>query len=199
MDQKDINLKSKPQEDNQKSTDSTPTSSESKEIEKLKKEDERQQKRLEKSYAKPRLGERIWLIFSPIVVLALILYYAYIGFLTYQHTLGTHTPSGSLSEMNEGLTSDESVELNELIEELEKKTYQGFSNYNNLNVRSEPSEASTILGTLSLNEEVKILELATESLNWHKIDYQGQDAYVREDFIVVSELTESLNNEETEN
>lgn len=179
-------LKTKQTKEDESSTESSSDSIKSKRLT----PEEREQQRLEKSYAKPRLGERIWLVVAPLAVLSLIVYYGYIGCLAYKHTMGSKPSTTDSSQTEEAWSQEDNEALEALIEELEQKNYQGFSNYNNLNVRAEPSEQSEILGTLSLNEEVTILELATETLNWHKIDYQGQEAYVREDFVVVSDLTE---------
>lgn len=196
MTKQTVNLNTKTQEE----TLASP--SEETILEKVQQEEAKQLKRLEKSYAQAGLIERIWLIFAPTMILVLIGYYSYIGILAFQHAtelklplIPTETPVTEDLPLEE--EKDSSTE--ELTETLEKQTYHGYANYNTLNVRSEPSETSTILGTLSLNETVEIIELATETMNWHKIKYQDQEAYVREDFIVVPDLNEPSKQEETTN
>ena len=169
-----------------------------------------EQKRLEKEYSKTSLKERVWLTVSPLAVVGLIAYYTNIGILALQDptisieddttvSVEIETPSTETETETEietpVTTPEENVENQteqtptEPIspETQEPKTYKGFANYKSLNVRSEPSQTSPIVGSLTLNQEVEILELATGTLNWHKINYNGQEAYVREDFITIPE------------
>ena len=171
---------------------------------------EKEQKRLEKEYSKTSLKECVWLTVAPLTVVGLLAYYTNIAILALQDpttsikddttvSVETETPSTEIEMETEteepAITPEENTEnqteqppVDTVIPETqEPKTYKGFSNYKSLNVRSEPSQTSKIIGSLTLNQEVEILELATDTLNWHKINYNGQEAYVREDFITIPE------------
>jgi uncharacterized protein YgiM (DUF1202 family) len=54
-----------------------------------------------------------------------------------------------------------------------------FCQSNRVNVRAEASIDAEILGQLNLNDEIAPID---ESGNWYKITYNGQDAWVYEDF-----------------
>ena len=56
----------------------------------------------------------------------------------------------------------------------------GIINVNNLNVRSENSTSSKVIGSLPLNTKVNIIESKN---GWHKIDYNGKDAWVHGDYV----------------
>ena len=60
----------------------------------------------------------------------------------------------------------------------------GWVNADALNVRSEPSTESTVIGLLPTNHKVVIT--STEN-NWHKISYNGSFAYVSADYVVITQ------------
>lgn len=84
--------------------------------------------------------------------------------------------------VEEPVTTEDITEVaEEIIEEPVKARIGKVFKCDKLNVRKEPSFSSTILGTLTHGDEVKILDEANE--NFFKISYKTGEAYVASEFI----------------
>ena len=58
-----------------------------------------------------------------------------------------------------------------------------------LNVRSTPSSSSKLVGTLSYNERVEILE---KSNGWYKIDFRGTQGFVASSYLKLSPIEKGI-------
>ena len=61
---------------------------------------------------------------------------------------------------------------------------QGEVIEDNIRMRKEPNTESKILGLISINEEVEVLETGVE---WYKISYKGNTGYTKREFIKLEE------------
>lgn len=97
--------------------------------------------------------------------------------------------SNETSSNNEVATSKETPEDKEENPETStssQKNKIGYVNVENVYVRKGPSTDSEPIGSLELNDKVKILD---EENNWYKVEYEDEDGYIAKKLISDEKIT----------
>ena len=92
----------------------------------------------------------------------------------------SETSSWSKINYNGNIAYVSSQYLSDNKQEEEESTIIKYVNTNNLNVRSEASTSSSILGKLDKNDKVEVI---SETSSWSKIKYNGRTAYVSSQYL----------------
>lgn len=147
---------------------------------KLNESNHKNEKNKKAYYPKSSIGECLWMIIAPLILIGVIGYYGYVAYLAYKTMPETlPTPVHSEEELEEIAQETPNSEV------LESKDYQAISNQADLSVYQAPSEESPSVGVLALNQEVTLLEVPDANSSWVKVEFNGQEAYVQKDFLMI--------------